>query len=195
LRDGAERSTLSAEEGARLVAIARASIAHALRTGQPLEVAGDGLPPALREPRACFVTLRLRDGSLRGCIGDLEARQPLADAVADRACAAAFRDPRFAPLAAEELERVVVDVSVLGPLAPIDARSEAAIADALRPGVDGLLIDDGRHRATFLPSVWESLPEPARFLEALWRKAGLPPRHVPPALRAWRYGVEEFAEA
>jgi len=178
-----------------LLRVARESIAHTLRTGHPLPVDPAAFPPPLRETRASFVTLWRRDGELRGCIGELEASRALVASVADRARAAAFGDPRFRPLSASELDEVVLDVSVLGRLEPIDASSETALLDALRPGIDGLVIDDGVHRATFLPAVWESLRDPELFLAALFRKAGISAPGWPPTLRAWRYQVLEFAEA
>ena len=90
------------------------------------------------------------------------------------------------------MDAIEIHISVLHPLTPIDARSEAELAAQLRPGVDGVLIDDGVHRATFLPAVWESLPEPRDFLRALWRKAGLPDASWPATLHAWRYEVDEI---
>lgn len=185
---------LAAEERRLLLQVARDSIAHTLASGRALEIDPSAFPPALREPRASFVTLRRRDGALRGCIGELEASRALVASVADRARAAAFCDPRFAPLAAGELDEVEVHVSVLGPLAPIPATHEAELLAALRPGVDGLVIDDGFRRATFLPAVWESLREPKHFVGELLRKAGLPGGQWPASLRAWRYGVTELRE-
>jgi uncharacterized protein len=189
-----ERELGSAERSV-LLDVARASIEHMLRTGRPLEVDVAAFAPALREPRASFVTLRGSGGSLRGCIGELEARRALVASVADRARAAAFDDPRFPPLRADELAALTIHVSVLHPLTPIEARSEAELVARLRPRVDGVLIDDGVHRATFLPAVWESLPDPCAFLRELRRKAGMPASSWPATLRAWRYTVEDFGTA
>lgn len=186
---------LTDEERTILLRVARASIDHMLRTGRAIEIDPERFPAALRAERASFVTLRRRDGTLRGCVGELEASRTLVESVADRACAAAFHDSRFPPLAADELDDVELHVSVIGPLVPIAAESEAALRAALRPGVDGLVIDDGVHRATFLPAVWESLPDPAAFLGELWRKARIPAHVFPPSLRAWRYEVLELGEA
>ncbi len=185
---------LGADEQTTLLRVARASIEHVLRTGRPLDVAVEGFPPGLREPRASFVTLRSRDGALRGCIGELEPSRALVASVADRARAAAFGDPRFPPLGADELDAIAIHVSVLLPLAPLHAPSEAELLAQLRPGIDGLLIDDGLRRATFLPAVWDTLPDPRAFLDALRRKAGMPAAW-PATLRAWRYEVEEIAPA
>lgn len=178
-----------------LLHVARASIEHSLRAGRPLAVDAAAFPPALRELRATFVTLRSADGELRGCIGELEAHRPLVASVADRAHAAAFSDPRFPPLRADELDGLAIHISVLLPLEPIDASSEEELVAQLRPGVDGVLIEDGFRRATFLPAVWESLCEPRAFLRELRRKAGISPVDWPDTLRAWRYAVEEIHSA
>ncbi|RIL06703.1 MAG: AMMECR1 domain-containing protein [Proteobacteria bacterium] len=191
-----ERSggTLAPAERGTLLRVARASIEHGLASGRALAVDPASFAPPLREPRATFVTLRSA-GELRGCVGELEATRALVASVADRAFAAAFGDPRFHPLAEHELADLDLHVSVLLPLAPIDAASEAALLRLLRPGVDGLVIDDGRRRATFLPSVWESLPDARAFLRELQRKAGMPAGAWPATMRAWRYEVEEFGAA
>lgn len=178
-----------------LLDVARASIEHSLRVGRPLSVDVAAFPPALREPRATFVTLRGPGGALRGCIGEFEAHRPLVASVADRAHAAAFGDPRFPPLRADELDDLAIHISVLLPLEPIAASSEEELVGQLRPGVDGVLIDDGFRRATFLPAVWESLGEPRAFLRELRRKAGISPEGWPDTLRAWRYAVEEIHSA
>jgi len=185
---------LAPAERQALLAAARASIEHGLRTGRPMPVDPVALPPALRAPGAAFVTLR-RKGELRGCTGELEARRPLAASVAEQAFSAAFRDPRFAPLAPAELEGLDVHISILGPLEPLEAVSVPDLVGALRPGIDGVLIDDGLHRATLLPAVWESLPEPASFARELWRKAGLVPGVWRSGLRVWRYEVESISHS
>lgn len=187
--------TLGYDEQATLLRVARASIEHVLCTGRPLDVEVSLFPPGLREPRASFVTLRSSDGELRGCIGELEPSRALVASVADRARAAAFGDPRFPPLCADELDALEIHVSVLLPLAPIDAPSEAGLIAQLRPGIDGLLIDDGLRRATFLPAVWNSLPDPGAFVHALRTKAGMADGVWPATLRAWRYEVEEIGPA
>ncbi|MGD9833200.1 MAG: AmmeMemoRadiSam system protein B [Piscinibacter sp.] len=175
--------------GAALLARARNAIADAL--GLPT-----GPEPghhALDEPGATFVTLR-RGGELRGCIGTLEAQRPLAHDVRLHALGAAFRDSRFAPLAAWEFESLEIEVSLLDPSEPIAASSEAEALRALQPGVDGVVLEyRGRH-ATFLPQVWEQLPAPVDFLAALKRKAGLPEDFWTEALRLARYRVRKFAE-
>ncbi len=189
------RDALSTTDRGALLQVARDSIAHGLRTGRPLGVESSDYPLRLRERRAVFVTLR-RERALRGCVGELEPSRELVAGVAHHGFAAAFLDPRFRPVQSEELAALAIHVSVLSPLEEIGFASEADLVAKLRPGEDGLLLEDAAHRATFLPAVWESLHEPWRFLRELKRKAGLPEHHWSPHLRAWRYGVEEFpAEA
>ncbi len=150
--------------------------------------------PALALPGATFVTLT-QLGRLRGCIGALEAARPLAEDVAHNARAAAFRDPRFAPLSRDEWGETRVEVSLLGPAEELAFAGEAELLAQLHPGEDGLIVQWGHHRATFLPQVWETLPEPARFLMELKRKAGLPLDFWEPGLRVWRYQVTKWKEA
>ena len=132
-----------------------------------------GMPAGLSEPGACFVTLKIA-GRLRGCIGNLEARDPLAIAVVRNAASAASRDPRFSPVRADELPSVHVDVSVLQPARELPVDSEQALCERLARGIDGLILSEGSRRATFLPSVWESLSEPLEFVRQLKRKGGWP---------------------
>lgn len=173
--------------GAVLLAIARDAIER---------VAAPGANPAwehewLRRPGASFVTLRI-DGEVRGCIGSVEARRPLGDDVAHNARAAAFRDPRFPPVSTDERARLQVEVSLLSPREPIEAASEAEAARCLRPGLDGVYFEFHTLAATFLPQVWEGIPEPLAFLGELRRKAGLPPRFWHRDVRLSRYTVEKF---
>lgn len=178
-------------ERARLHAIAEASIRHGFESGRPLTVDLAAEPEALRRHRASFVTLTER-GALRGCIGALQAHQPLAQDVAEHAFAAAFQDPRFPPLRPHELDGLDIKISVLGPPEPLPAADTDSLLRLLRPGEDGLILKDGPHQATFLPSVWAQLPDPRDFIAALKRKAGLPPDYESPTLRAWHYTTEEF---
>jgi len=183
-------SALSEEERATLLELARAALRAAF-DGRTLRPDSARLSPRLAAPGAAFVTLERR-GELRGCIGSLEPRRPLAQDVCDNACAAAFRDPRFEPLGRAELADLEIHLSVLGPLEPFPVASEAEALAALEPGVDGLVLEEGWHRATFLPAVWENLPDPRDFLAHLKRKAGLAPGHWSSDLRLFRYRVDSF---
>jgi uncharacterized protein len=170
--------------------LAVTSIRHGLSGTRWLPRVPD-LPVGLQVDGAAFVTLRIGP-ALRGCIGSLEARQPLGIDIARHATDAAFSDPRFPPLTAVELEPLHVEVSVLGAMEPLAADTWAELEHLVRPGVDGLLVESRWHRGTFLPSVWAQLPDPEAFLVALWRKAGLVPREWPVDLVVSRYTTEEF---
>jgi len=180
-----------AERDAVLLQVARDAVAHGLRTGRALLVDVARFAPGLGAPGASFVTLR-RAGALRGCIGSLEPTRPLVADVAQNAFAAAFRDPRFPPLAAGELTGLDFHLSLLGPAEPMRFASEAELSAQLRPGVDGVVLREGARRGTFLPQVWEQIPEPARFLAELKRKAGLPPGHWSERIEVARYTVESI---
>ena len=180
------------DERRTLLAVARRSVEHALSHGCALPLRPEDHAERLRAPAACFVTLR-REGRLRGCVGSLEPRLALVVEVAESACAAALRDPRFPPLAAPELEGLALEISVLSPLEPCAASSEAELASLLRPGVDGLMLEEGERRGTFLPAVWSELPDPLEFVRGVKRKAGLPTDYWSPALRASRYTVASIA--
>jgi AmmeMemoRadiSam system protein A len=178
----------SADDGRRLVEVARASIRSGVERGRALRPDASAYAEPLRALRASFVTLELQ-GRLRGCMGGLEAVRPLVEDVAEHAYAAAFRDPRFPPLAAFELDRLDLELSILSPLERLSAASEAELLAQLRPGVDGVLLESGGRRGTFLPAVWEQLPEPREFLRHLKRKTGLAPDFWSDALVASRYTV------
>ena len=171
--------------------IALASIREGVQSGRAAKVDLHDLPDCLQQPGAAFVTLN-RQGQLRGCIGSLEAHRPLAQDVAENAFAAAFRDPRFAPLDASELADLDVHISVLGKPEPMQFASEQELISQLRPQVDGLILQEGGYRGTFLPAVWESLPEPQEFLRQLKRKAGLPADYWSDTLRVSRYGTQSW---
>ena len=178
-----------ADRGAVLVAIARESIGERLGAGP----ARQRLDPWLAHPAATFVTLRLQE-ELRGCIGSIDPRRPLGEDVAANARASAFSDPRFGPLTVIEFEAVSVEVSVLSPRTPLEAASEAQAAARLCPGVDGVYLEYQGLAATFLPQVWENLPDPVEFLSALRQKARLPARFWDPAIRLTRYSVEKYGD-
>jgi AmmeMemoRadiSam system protein A len=175
-----------------LLAVARASIEHGFRSGMPLVVDPRDFPEALGEPGASFVTLRI-EGALRGCVGSVEPHRPLVVDVAYNAFAAANRDPRFPPLHPEERTSVELHVSILGPTEPIRFRSEGELLATLDPGVHGLWIAAGPRRATFLPQVWEQLPDPGAFLGRLLEKAGIPADLPCEMWEASRYTVDEIS--
>jgi AmmeMemoRadiSam system protein A len=172
------------ERGAVLIAIAREAMEH------DDDAIGSWQEPWLYQPAATFVTLHL-DDELRGCIGSIEPRRALGDDVAHNARAACC-DSRFPPLPRESRRRLAVEVSLLSPREPLDALGEADALERLRPGVDGIVLEYGIHCATFLPQVWEHLPEPSAFLAELRRKARLPARFWHRDLRLTRYTVEKF---
>jgi len=183
---------LTDDERAWLIDRARAALVHEVGTGEPDPLDDTEVPARLRLLGASFVTLR-RAGQLTGCIGSLEAARPLWRDVVHNASAAAFEDPRFAPLAPEDLADLGVKVSVLSATEPLPGGRDA-LAATLRPGVDGVLIEAGEQRGTFLPSVWEAVPSTDRFLAALLTKAGLPDGGWPADLRAARYTTDEFGD-
>lgn len=176
--------------GRELLTLARSAIAA--RFGQVV-AAATASDPALTVPGATFVTLT-QQGRLRGCIGSLEAWRPLARDVAENALAAAFRDPRFDPLTADELPTTRVEVSLLTPAEPIFFTSEADALAQLRPGSDGVIFSAGHRRSTFLPQVWEQLPEPTTFMAHLKQKAGLPAAYWSDDVRIERYQVQKWKE-
>jgi hypothetical protein len=189
----ADVMTIAAEHRAILLDLARRSIAHGLEEGRPLPLDPEAYPEPLRERLAAFVTLNL-SGTLRGCIGHLEAVQPLVLDVTENAYAAAFRDPRFPPLSRREFPDLTIHISVLTPPEPMTFSSEADLLAQIRPGIDGLILSDGHARGTFLPSVWESLPQASDFLTHLKRKAGLPASHWSDGVRVARYTTESFGD-
>lgn len=176
----------------QLLDIACRSIAHGLASGEALEVDPAALDATLIHDGASFVTLHL-NGQLRGCIGSLEAHRPLAIDVAENAWAAAFRDPRFAPLARHEQDALDIEISVLGKPERLAFDSEQDLIEQIRPGIDGLILKKGARRGTFLPSVWKSLPEAATFLQQLKLKAGLPVDYWSDDIEIWRYTTESFS--
>ncbi|HEY0722037.1 MAG TPA: AmmeMemoRadiSam system protein A [Gammaproteobacteria bacterium] len=183
----------TAKERKILLQLAESSIRYGITHRRPLSVEPADYPETLRQPGACFVTLASH-GALRGCIGSLEARRPLVEEVVNNAFAAAFRDPRFPPLTSGELHALELHISILTSPTPLCFSSESELLAQLKPGVDGLILEDEGCRATFLPAVWESLPKPADFLCHLKRKAGLPPDHWSNTLQVSCYQTESFSE-
>lgn len=180
---------LSAEARARVIEIAQASV-HAAAHGKSYAVDVPSERDELRALRATFTTLRAPDGSLRGCTGVVEAYRPLAEDVASTARGAALHDPRFPRLTPTELEGLDVSVSVLTPMQSLEVASEDELLEVIRPGVDGVMLTDGSRRGLFLPSVWESLPDPKQFVAHLKRKASLDV--WTPTTRAHRFQVEKI---
>jgi len=149
---------------------------------------------ALAQPGATFVTLT-QHGQLRGCIGSLEAWRPLDADVRANAKAAAFRDPRFKPLSREELGHTRVEVSLLTPATPMNFSDEADAIRQMRPGTDGMIFECHGRRGTFLPQVWESLPEPSQYFSHLKQKAGFTADFWAPDVKLYRYEVQKWKEA
>jgi AmmeMemoRadiSam system protein A len=165
--------TFTSTEKQQLLDIARRAITAAASRKPIPEVDLDTLPQSLLQSAACFVTLHV-DDMLRGCTGSLVAQRPLAQEVSLTAVQTAFRDPRFPPVSAAEVPNLDIEISVLTPPRPLTYTSPEDLIVRLRPGVDGVTLRQGFRRATFLPQVWERIPEPRRFLEMLCQKMGLP---------------------
>jgi uncharacterized protein len=183
------RAELDDEAGQVLLQIARGAIAHELGVQQETHEDAQWL----HDPGACFVTLRQAE-DLRGCIGTLRAHRPLVDDVKANALGAAFRDPRFSPLVARELEITRVEVSLLSPVEELTCESEREALAKLRPGIDGVIFEYGYHHSTFLPQVWAELSDPADFMAHLKQKAGLPPDFWDAEVKLGRYTVSKWCE-
>lgn len=188
------QAALSLEDRSTLLRLARQSVELAA-AGKPGPAPRlEDLPGSLRAPHATFVTLT-SGGNLRGCIGALQASLPLAEDVVVHARAAATEDFRFRPVRPEEASGIEIEVSILSDPAPLEYGDADDLIAKLRPGIDGVILSSGLHRATFLPQVWEKVSQPHQFLDLLCEKAGLP-------RRAWRtehldvliYQVESFQE-
>ena len=189
---------LTAQQGAILIKLARDSLTQKLgRAGSPdapVDLKAASADPALCRPGGIFVSLKMHN-RLRGCIGTLSAREPLTEGAAIYAEHAAFHDPRFPALTANELDRISIEVSVLTPPRPLAFSDAEDLLAKLRPGCDGVILRKGGSSATFLPQVWEQLPQAEDFLSQLCLKAGL-------AQNAWRterlsietYQVQYFSE-
>ena len=187
--------SLSEQDCIILHNIASASIQYTLAHGRDARyektLTVNDYGAALQQERATFVTLQL-DNELRGCIGTLEARLPLVVDVAHNARAAAFQDPRFAPLTDKEFPGLSIHISVLSIPETMTFASQQDLLNQIRPGIDGLILTAGYHKGTFLPSVWESLPTAEEFLGHLKLKAGLPADYWSDAIKIERYTTESF---
>ncbi|MDR0965899.1 MAG: AmmeMemoRadiSam system protein A [Myxococcales bacterium] len=192
------RFELSAEEGNALVSLARDALRSKLRDGERLKLPEGFLKryPRLGVARAAFVTLE-KDGALRGCIGSLEAHQPLAQDVLENAVHAALHDSRFEPVTGEELAALTVSISVLDALRPLRRpESNEALLEALARSQPGVTLSVGNRTSTYLPVVWEELPDPDRFLRSLCEKQGSPPDcWKSPKARFETYGSQIFKES
>jgi len=186
--------TLNTQQRKILLQTARESIHTGFLEGHPLEVNPADFEEALQARRATFVTLNAH-GELRGCIGHLEAIQPLIKDVSDNAFSAAFHDNRFPPVGEREFDQLEIHISVLSPPEPLSFSAEEDLLRQIRPGVDGLILQDGYYRGTFLPSVWEQLPGREEFLAHLKIKAGLPANYWSDSLQVSRYTTESFSES
>lgn len=180
---------MKSEHQQLLLAIARDAIFQALENKTPVI---RKLPVELMEERATFVTLTI-GGHLRGCIGMLEACRPLAEDVAANARAAAFEDPRFDPLTRKEFRKLEIHISVLSPPEELIFLSEEDVLSQIRPGIDGLILQEGFRRGTFLPSVWDELSAKELFWAHLKLKAGLPADYWSGTLKVFRYTTEYFS--
>jgi AmmeMemoRadiSam system protein B/AmmeMemoRadiSam system protein A len=183
---------LGADERKSLLRIARGALRAAVDTGRLPETPSPG--PGLAEPRGCFVTLT-RHGELRGCIGYLTPRGPLYQAVAENARNAALEDPRFPPVTAREADGLNIEISVLSEPRPLSFSSPDDLLQKLQPGVDGVILRIGDHVATYLPQVWEQLPDKKAFLGSLAEKAGCGPSDWRiPGTTVYLYEAEAFKE-
>lgn len=171
--------------------LAHDSIDYGLKHAKRMVVRNQDYPVSLRTPRATFVTLK-RDEQLRGCIGTLEARRSLVEDIAYNAHAAAFCDPRFSPLAREQFAELDISLSILSPPEEMVFGSESELLKQLRRGKDGLILQERGHRGTFLPSVWESLPNERDFLNHLKIKAGLPSNYWSDTVKVLHYTTQSI---
>ena len=185
---------LTLDEKSTLLRLAREAVENAVRGQEPPTLDLGNLPTSLRADAASFITLTIH-GNLRGCIGALEPYQPLAQDVREHAIAAALEDPRFPPVRPEELDKIEIEVSRLTFPKKLEYTDTTDLLARLRPNVDGVILHDGYRRATFLPQVWDKIPDKAEFLDNLCYKMGVPGdtwRHK--HLEVLIYQVEEFHE-
>lgn len=173
--------------------IAHRSIEAGLDGASMPSLDAEGMQGVLATQRDSFVTLT-RNGELRGCMGVIESPRPLAQNAADCAFSAAFRDRRFTPLTPAEAAQIRIEVSVLSEMEPIVIRDREDLLQQLQPGVDGLLMEDGRYRSILLPQVWEKVGSAQKFLEHLLSKAGLPGDYWSGTIRFSRFHITSFSE-
>ena len=185
---------LSPEDLGVLASIAETTLRTALAEQRRWRPDPCEFPASLRRPGAAFVTLK-REARLLGCIGTMQPVEPLCSVVADRTIAAAFQDPRTRGVFPEDFAFLDIEVSVLTPLERFSMASYDELVAHAAVTREGLLVEAGRHRATFLPAVWDQLDDPTEFVEALWHKAGLSPRAWPADIELWRYSALKVCSA
>ncbi|MBP0482622.1 AmmeMemoRadiSam system protein B [Sagittula salina] len=186
-------TAISARHRAQLLRAARQVLQSRLATGRPPDIEVASFPPELQGQGTSFVTLE-QDGRLRGCIGSLMPQCSLAEDVALNVQRAALEDPRFRPIRFGELERTTIKIAVLSPARRMRFTDQADLESQLVPGRDGLILRDGVHAGTFLPMVWEKLPQPRAFIETLKTKAGLSSAHWSQSVTVDRFHAESFSE-
>jgi AmmeMemoRadiSam system protein A len=163
---------LSEDEGNYLVTVARETIKNRLNKAEQSPIHGKDLPEKFQEQLGTFVTITI-DGNLRGCIGHIIPQETVIEGIQENAINAAFRDPRFPPLTGEEFDRIEIEISILTAPQELDYSDPEDLLRKLRPGKDGVIIKKGYREATFLPQVWDQLPDKEEFLTHLCMKAGL----------------------
>jgi len=185
---------LDVEDRRELLKLARQAIEQGVAGRPQAPCESPAFSAAMREKGACFVTLTI-GGALRGCIGSLEATRALAADVQEHALDAAVNDYRFPPVTPEEAPHLHIELSVLSAPAPLDYCSRDDLLRKLRPGIDGVILESGRRRATFLPQVWEKVPGTVEFLGLLCEKMGMPAdAWQRGGMRVSTYLVESFEE-
>lgn len=177
----------------QLLTLARESICHGVKHNKPITVTLNEYNETLREIGCCFITLN-KLNELRGCIGSLTATQALVKDIADHAFAAAFKDPRFPPVTLNEIDELKISISVLTPQEELLFSSEEEMLTQITPYKDGLSIEENHLRATFLPAVWEKIPDKVEFLQQLKIKAGMHSNYWSSSIRAFRYHTIYFSE-
>lgn len=187
----AEGARLSDEHRRALLTVGAKALDISLKHNRPAETQPESFARPLQAMRACFVTLK-QNGDLRGCTGSVVPHQPLVADMAANTYRTAFGDPRFKPLTRAEVNELDLSVSILSTPRRLTFGSEEEARRLLRPGIDGLILQEGGHRGLFLPQVWEDLKSPKAFLNHLKRKAGLPLDHWSEDVQLYRYTVEGF---
>lgn len=184
----------STQQRSFLLKLARESIKSRLEAKPTPQIEESQIDKELKEIRGVFVTLTI-NGNLKGCIGHIEPVQELYKDVIQNSMAAAFDDPRFSPLTANELKSVIIEISVLSPPQPLLYKDADDLLQKLTPGRDGVVIKKGFYRATYLPQVWEDLPDKENFLASLCQKAGMDENEWRQGeLEVETYTVEMFEE-